>query len=148
MKSSVSRICGFVLVVAITLGFAERASAKERPHSSRGTAQFVSPTEFVGSGNATHLGRYQEAGTVAFHPTGTPGVLHVHGTIVYTAANGSELHAVVAGELNGLTGEVLATVTYVGGTGRFADATGVAALSGTAFPDGSLAVTVKGTIDY
>jgi hypothetical protein len=39
-------------------------------------------------------------------------------------------------------------VTYVGGTGRFVGATGVAILKGQFHPDGSMEVTVKGTIDY
>ena len=37
-----------VLISALVL--ADRAAAESRPYSSRGTAQFVSPTEFVGSG--------------------------------------------------------------------------------------------------
>jgi hypothetical protein len=135
-----------VLISALLL--ADTAAAGSRHHSARGTAQFVSPTEFVGSGQATHLGHYSEAGTVSFTPTSDPAVLHVEGSIVYTAANGDELHASVSGELNGATGVVAATVSYVGGTGRFTDATGSSSLSGQLGPGGSISVTVRGRIDY
>jgi hypothetical protein len=124
------------------------ARAAERPHSSRGTAQFVSQTDFVGAGNATHLGRYDEVGSVQFSPTGDPTVLHLEAESTYTAANGDQLYAVFTGQLNGVTGKFTATVTYVGGTGRFANASGTATLSGQLLPGGSIEVAVKGTIDY
>src|SRR5204862_8300827 len=124
------------------------AAADSRPYSARGTAQFVSPTEFVGSGEATHLGGYSEAGTVSFTPTSDPTVLHVEGSIVYTAANGDELHANISGELNAATGAVVASVTYVGGTGRFAAATGSSGLSGQLGAGGAITVSVSGSIDY
>ncbi|MFN0132162.1 MAG: hypothetical protein ACKVW3_06480 [Phycisphaerales bacterium] len=148
MNRTVSRLVGTVVVAASILGLSDPACAAARPHKSSGTAQFVSPTEFVGAGRATHLGNYSEAGTVAFTPTGNPAVLNVVGTITYTASDGSELHAAVAGELNGATGAVSATVTYTGGTGRFADATGSSCLTGQVQPDGSMTVAVRGTIDY
>jgi hypothetical protein len=135
-----------VLICALVL--TDRAVAESRLHSSRGTAQFVSATEFVGSGVATHLGRYSEAGTVSFTPTSDPAVLHVDGSIVYTAANGDELHASISGELNTATGVVAASVSYVGGTGRFANATGTSSLSGQLGADGAISVTVRGKIDY
>jgi hypothetical protein len=124
------------------------ASAEVRAFSSTGTAQFTSPSTFVGTGNATHLGRYTEAGSLAFSPTTDPAVLHIEGTIVYTAANGDELHAVVAGELNGVTGAVTATVTYVGGTGRFDAAAGSSALTGQLGAGGSVSVSLAGSISY
>jgi hypothetical protein len=135
-----------VLISALLL--ADRAAAESRPYSSRGTAQFVSQTEFVGSGEATHLGRYSEAGAVSFTPTGDPAVLHVEGSIVYTAANGDELHANISGELNAATGAVAARVSYVGGTGRFARATGSSGLSGQLGAGGAISVSVSGSIDY
>jgi len=137
-----------VLVALGVLALAAPARAAERPHISRGTAQFVSASDFVGAGTATHLGLYDEVGSVQFSRTADPTVLHLEAQSVYTAADGDELYAVVTGQLNGVTGVIAATVTYVGGTGRFADATGTATLSGQLFPGGSIEVTVKGTIDY
>jgi hypothetical protein len=138
-----------VLVAAVgVLTLAARASAEERPHKSQGTAQFVSPTDFVGSGEATHLGRYTEVGSAQFTPTDDPAVLRIDARSVYTAANGDQLHATFTGHLNGLTGAITATATYEGGTGRFRDAGGSATLSGQMLPDGTIVVAVEGTIDY
>ena len=145
IRTALSRsVLGLAALVVLS-GAAPRA---DRPHSSSGTAQFTSPTTFIGEGHATHLGRYTEAGTVTFTPGGKPGVLTVEGTLTYTAANGDDLTASVIGELNGLTGAITATVTYTGGTGRFDDASGSADLQGQVQPDGTLAVKVEGAIDY
>jgi hypothetical protein len=122
------------------------AQAVERPHVSRGTAQFTA-TGFVGAGNATHLGLYEEVGTIQLSPTADPTVFNVTATSTYTAANGDQLYAVFAGQLNFVTGIITATVTYVGGTGRFASASGTAMLSGQLIP-GGIVVAVDGTIDY
>jgi hypothetical protein len=138
------RPVGVLLVAVAVLVLPERASAGERPYFSRGTAQFVSPTgDFVGAGNATHLGLYEERGNATISDTGA-----IDGWATYTAANGDQLYATIAGQLNGRTGAITATVTYVGGTGRFADADGSAGLAGQILPDGTIAVTVEGTINY
>ena len=147
MHFSFRPVC-IVLALVSLMSFADRAAAAVRPHRSGGDAHFVSETAFVGSGHATHLGRYNEVGSVLFSPTDDPEVLHVDGAIVYTAASGQELHAVVSGELNGATGVITATITYVGGTGRFTNASGSATLAGQAFPDGTISVAVHGTIDF
>ena len=148
-----SRFCSLrpavVLVAAVgVLTLSARASAEERPHNSQGTAQFVSPTDFVGSGEATHLGRYTEVGRVSFSPTDDPTVLQIDAWSIYTAANGDQLYAVFTGQLNGRTGKITATATYVGGTGRFVDAGGSATLVGQFLPGGTIAAAVEGTIDY
>ena len=140
----------FALVLAAVgvLALSAPAQAEERPYVLHGTAQFVSPTDFVGSGHATHLGRYTEVGSASFSPTDDPTVLQIDGCVILTAANGDQLYELVNGYLNGLTGAITATVTYVGGTGRFADATGTATLSGQLLGGGSIEVAVEGTIDY
>ncbi len=140
----------FALVLAAigVLALSAPAQAKERPHVSRGTAQFVNANDFVGAGRATHLGRYDEVGSAQFSPTADPTVFQIDAWSIYTAANGDQLYAVFSGHLNGLTGTITATVTYVGGTGRFTDASGTATLSGQLLPGGSIEVAVKGTIDY
>lgn len=148
MNRSASRLCCLVCAFVGLLALSDRAAGAVRPYSSSGTAQFVSPTAFVGAGRATHLGLYSETGNVLFTPTSNPAVFHVDGSIVYTAANGDEVHAVVSGELNGLSGAISATVSYVGGTGRFASASGSAILAGQLLPEGTISVAVSGTIDY
>ena len=137
-----------VFVAVSVLALAAPAQAVERPHVSRGTAQFVNANDFVGAGTATHLGLYDEVGSAQFSPTADPTVFQVDAWSIYTAANGDQLYAVFTGHLNGVTGAITATVTYVGGTGRFTDATGTATLSAQLLPGGSINVAIKGTIDY
>lgn len=148
MNHLFSRFSSVVLAIIIAAAFTGHAALASRPHFSRGSAQFTSPTTFVGDGRATHLGNYTETGIVAFSPTANPAVLHVEGTLIYTAANGDELHATVSGELNGQTGVVTAEITYDGGTGRFECATGSADLLGQLLAGGAIEVAVSGTIDY
>ena len=137
-----------VLVAVVMLAVTTRASAEERPHFLLGTTRFVSPTDFVGSGHATHLGKYTEVGSASFSPTADPTVLRVDAWVVLTAADGDQLYETITGQLNLLTGAITATVTYVDGTGRFEDAGGSATLSGQMLPDGTITVAVEGTIDY
>ena len=137
-----------VLAAVTVLSLATPARAVERPYVSRGTAQFTA-TGFVGTGTATYLGRYTEVGSpIQLTPTSDPTVFDATASSTYTAANGDELRAVFTGQLNAVTGVITATVTYVGGTGRFANASGTASLSGQLGPGGSLEVAVKGNIDY
>jgi hypothetical protein len=144
-----SGTCLKVALVSVMAFSLPAAAAETRPHLSRGVAHFVSANfDFVGSGYATHLGRYTETGIVAFSPTSNPAVLHVDGSAVYVAADGAELHAAIVGELNQQTGVIGATLTYVGGTGRLANASGTAALAGQVLPDGTLSVSVAGDIAY
>jgi hypothetical protein len=136
------------LVVAGSSLLPSLASAGQRPHFSHGTAHFT-PTGFVGEGQATHLGHYTEIGTVEFLDVTDPPFVPIQGSTTYTAASGDELDAVFTGHLNALTLEIEATLTYVGAdSGRFEDATGSAKLTGRILPDGTIEVSVKGTIDY
>ena len=150
MKCNLSgRVFALVLAALGVLALAASAHAAERPYAARGTAQLNPATgEFVGAGTATYLGLYSEAGSAQLTPIGNTGVFQVNATSTYTAANGDQLRAVIVGQLDFATGAVSAAVTYVGGTGRFVGATGVAILKGQFHPDGSMEVTVKGTIDY
>ena len=134
-----------MLVAVCMLALPARAPAEERAYLLRGTAQFLpESTDFVGAGYATHLGRYTEIGSATFSGT------HVEAWAIFTAAPGEEdqLFETISGELDPATGVITATVTFVGGTGRFAGATGSADLVGQLLPGGRISVTVKGTIDY
>ena len=141
----------FALVLAAVVGLVAVAApvrAVERPYASRGSAQFTADG-FVGAGSATQLGLYAESGTIQLTPTGNPTVFNANATATYTAANGDQLRAVFTGQLDFASGAIVAQVTYAGGTGRFAGATGTAVLVGQLAPGGtSLEVVVKGTIDY
>jgi hypothetical protein len=149
MKRFISqRLFALVLSAVGILTVAAPAQAVERAYVSRGTARFTGPNTFVGAGTATHLARYEETGSVQFSDTADPTVSHLEASATYTSANGDQIYATFSGELNGVTGVITATVTYVGGTGRFTDASGSATFSGQLLPDGSIEVAINGTIDY
>jgi hypothetical protein len=122
--------------------------AEQRTHSAHGTGRFVGANDYVAAGVATHLGRFTEMGNVQLAPTDDPTVLRIDGWAISTAANGDLLFGIISGRLDVLTGAVKATVTYIGGTGRFADARGTAALSAQLLPDGLIEYAIEGTIDY
>jgi hypothetical protein len=152
-KGTMTSFCSLRTIVVLlaaagVLSQSTRAFAEERKHSSSGTAHFVSPTEFMGAGLATHLGQYTETGIVLFSPTEVPGILRIDAVATYTAANGDELRAIFVGQLDGLTGAITATVTYVSGTGRFVEAVGSATLLGQILGDGTISIAVDGTINY
>lgn len=140
--------CALMVAALGILVLSAPVQAEDRPYVSRGTAHFVSANDFVGAGTATHLGHYDEVGSAQFSPTADPTVFQIDAWTIYTAANGDELYAIHTGYLNGLTGAITTTITYVGGTGRFDDASGSATLSGQILPSGTITVTVQGTIDY
>ena len=147
MNRYFSRSFAVVLLAAAgILTLSSEVAATERPYFANGTAQFDG-VNIVGTGTATHLGQYDEAGTATI--TGTdPTALDVTASITYAAADGDELRAHVTGHFNAITGTITATVTYVGGTGRFEGASGTARLVAQFLPDGTIAVAVAGTIDY
>jgi hypothetical protein len=136
-------------VALAVAGWVTPAAAEERPHKWSGTGRFVSATDFVAKGYATHLGNYDEAGSItSITPTDVPGVFAIEGWAIHTASNGDQLREVFAGRLNFLTGSVTVAIRFVGGTGRFADASGSGTVSAQILPDGSIDVAGEGTIDY
>ena len=148
MRHSFSRLVTVPLLAFTVVAVAGRTSAQTAAYFAQGTAQFVSQTDFVGTGQATHLGRYTEVGSVTFAPTANPAVLAITGTNVYTASNGDQLYGVLAGELDTSTGVITGTVTYAGGTGRFANAGGQSNLTGQMLGGGALTVAVAGKITF
>lgn len=148
MRFLSSSLVAVIFVAIATLALPGHASAQTVPHLARGGAQFVNQNDFVGAGYATHLGQYGEVGRVSFAPTRNPVVLAVTGWATYTAADGDELRALLSGELDTSTGTITATVTYVGGTGRFADASGSSSLAGQMLEGGAVRIVVAGDIDY
>ena len=136
-------------VVALALaGLAAPAAAEERAHKWHGTGHFTSATEFAAKGLATHLGQYDEVGAITAMTPIEPGVFAIEGWAIHTASNGDELYEVFYGRLNFGTGAVTASIRFVGGKGRFEDASGSASLSAQILPDGSIEIVGEGTIDY
>ena len=139
-----------LFALAITaLSFASHAPAQSRPHLANGVAQFApNLSDFTGSGQATHLGNYTEIGHVTFTATGTPGIQTASGWAHYTAANGDRLCAVITGTVDFGTGAITATATYIGGTGRFANASGSSLLIGQLIGGGALTIRAVGNISF
>jgi hypothetical protein len=145
-----------VVVTAISLAsIAVSAVAAQTPFkgtvSAVETGTIVFPTRFLareGSGNATYLGRYTEHITMVINiPT-----LSSTGAATFTAANGDDLLATVAGQAMRTSPTTLSIVevyTITGGTGRFADATGSFTLrSNVDQVTGVSAGTFSGAIDH
>lgn len=143
------RLFSLLALALPTLSLASHAPAQSKPHFATGFGQFAAnQSDFTGGGQATHLGRYTEAGNVTFAPTGTPGVFSVTGWTHYTAANGDQLYAVISGTVDFGSGAITATANYVGGTGRFVDASGSSALTGQMLGGGALTITAVGRISH
>jgi len=97
------------------------------------------------TGTATHLGKFTRTEYIFVDG------FDISGMIVFTAANDDQFWVTFAG---GFTSPTTAegTYTFVGGTGRFAGATGTADFEATTAttPDGvtHAAITFDGTISY
>ena len=146
MNRFISRLVGIMLVAVAALALTDRASAEERDYRLHGTAFLDGSGDIVGAGNATHLGKYTEVGYATISGD-NPFALQVEGWVILTGTRGDEIWETISGHLNFFTGEITATVTYVGGTGRFVGASGSANLWAQIGPDG-ISVVVEGTIDY
>jgi hypothetical protein len=138
---------------AVLLGtFAIPCAAVERPFKLQGTTAVIgnpfSPdgAAMEASGTATHLGDWTEIGMIFFDGSSGPpfpatAIAH------FTAANGDQLDVLLVGSIDA---SLMATATYhiVGGTGRFAGASGHGDFAAAPNPDGTLSYTSTGTIDY
>jgi len=99
--------------------------------------------EATESGQATHLGRY----TLVENGTFSPDWLDWVGEGTFTAANGDKLDFTVEIICVGL--EQIGWMDFTGGTGRFADATGLVDLVSVTNPvTGSYTISGTGTIAY
>lgn len=149
MLRSCQRLFILLALAITTLSFASPAPAQSTPYSATGFGQFAAnQSDFTGGGQATHLGRYTEIGNVTFTPTATPGIFAVKGWSHYAAANGDQLFAAITGTVNFGNGAITATATYVGGTGRFANASGSSALAGQLLGGGALTIRAIGSINF
>ena len=121
-----SLIVLLVLVHSYPLSAAQTVPFRGNWSGSTVSAEVVGPNlVFVvstGSGNATHLGRFEMTSPHFSHID----TLAVEGTQIFTAANGDTITASFSGQFvptaEGLEGTLQGVIT--GGTGRFAAATG------------------------
>jgi hypothetical protein len=147
------RTASFVMALAAILGLAAPVAADEPLPFRASAAEMVTSAEPIGpglvgltvaaTGEGTYLGRFTGIETVVLDlATGT-----FTGTRVFVAADGDRLYANVEGGFTSAT-TAEGTLTFTGGTGRFADATGEADFEAVT-PDGiHLALTFEGTIDF
>jgi len=146
-----------MLTIALLLG-AISVVAHDRPFALNGTgvgqinvneAGLPVSAQVTGSGTATHLGAWTTTGTVNYGPPDADGFLPSSGEATIIAANGDTVHAVVQGRFNPGVFTDSGTFTFVGGTGRFAAASGIANFVVTVNPlTGGFDLTVVGRIDY
>ena len=155
----------FALVAVLLLGSLP-VMAQDRPFalSGQGVGTFIADeagniiaANTTGSVNATHLGLCTVAGTVNFTPANDPehpGRLLSSGTGTITAANGDTLLFELNGALDppapgSVTGIDKPLFRWIGGTGRFAGASGTAnAVVVVNLLTGAFDITVVGKIDY
>ena len=140
-----------ICVLSISLTAASAPNTfKSTPFKGRGKGQIVGlvPTQLgveisaVGSGESTHLGRFEREEHILLNPeTGT-----FTGTIEFTAANGDVLWCSVTG---GFTGPGIGEGTYTitGGEGRFENATGSADFNVVQSDPVNFTFDFSGTID-
>jgi hypothetical protein len=114
-----------------------QASGTLAPDGSCPASQLLNVLE--GGGTATHVGKYTIVNSHCVDPA--TGAL-TNGSFIKTAANGDQLYGTYVGNSSviqppapiaifGVTG----TLTYTGGTGRFAGTTGTATMEGTLTAD-------------
>ena len=102
----------------------------------------------TGSGTSTHLGQWIVTGNVKYTPD-SAGVLRSSGEATLTAANGDKLQMSIDGILDPGAGVDQGLFHFVGGTGRFENASGSANFLVTINPmTGGFELTVVGKINY
>ena len=139
-KRSISGLFALVLLACIT----QAATVKVVPMRGNGSGQITGQNDAVitaiGQGEATHLGKFTREEVITLND-GT-----VTGTMVFTAADGSQLFCEFVGAFTGAA-TVAGEYTFTGGTGRFDGATGAAFFNITLGEAGSFSFAFAGTID-
>lgn len=133
------------MILALAGSGAGLANQVAVPFSGGGSNSFTggngNTVTASGSGQATHLGHYTRTEALTF----TSPVAFT-GWVVFVAANGDELRCDMTGHFVSDT-DAVGTYTIVGGTGRFADATGQAEFSASLTSETTFDVTFDGTVD-
>ena len=148
----------FILVFALLLATIP-VSAAERPFASSGNgvaAFIIDEGNVVGanltlSGNGTHLGLFTGSGKIFFVPDANdPNIVHVPGEVTYVASNGDRLPTIIEnGRMDLRTGIATGDMVFQHGTGRFAGASGSAAIVVEQnFVTGAYTFTMVGNVNY
>lgn len=148
------------LILAFTLLLATvPVGATERPFASSGNGVATFFSDDAGnfganlslSGNGTHLGLFTGSGKILFLPdANNPNISHPAGEVTYVAANGDRLPTVIEdGAMDLTTGIATGYMVFQSGTGRFAGASGKAAIVVEQnFITGAYTFTMVGNINY
>jgi hypothetical protein len=149
----------FILVFALLLGIIP-VNAAERPFASNGNGVAAFITDDAGnvvgakltlSGNGTHLGMFSGTGQIQFVPDANdPNIVIVPGEVTYIASNGDRLPTIIEnGRMDLRTGIATGDMVFQNGTGRFAGASGRAAIVVEQnFVTGAYTFTMVGKVDY
>jgi hypothetical protein len=142
-------ITGLWVLVLLT-GITQATETKSVPMKGDGDGTITSVTPgptglaitAVGDGEATHLGKFTREENILLNPgNGT-----ITGTIVFTAADGSELACELSGAFTSPT-TAAGTYTFTGGTGRFEGASGSAYFVVVQSDPANFTFEFAGTID-
>lgn len=112
------------LLLILLVVAAPPADAVERPFHLTAIGTVVDGTIHA-TGTATHLGQFTESGTPVLTPDpDDPNRLLISGTLSFIGANGDALQGVTSAVMDLTTGIAPGTFQVLGGTGRFAAASG------------------------
>jgi hypothetical protein len=122
-------VASLVLAVAVLFPTAAQGAAKGTDRPLRGTETATAQVN-VCLATATVDGtfKYAHLGNGTFHAVTTVTGGNISGTNTYVAANGDEIFTTIVGTGGGT--EVTIVDTIIGGTGRFADASGTFTATG------------------
>ncbi len=124
-------LCGIAILVVSFAGVRTASAQTSRPFGGRVVAQwdnvnngFSGQANFAGTSQMKHMGRSAQSGNLILGSTLTPNGFPGTGTVTITAADGDKVTFKYEGYLNPFTGEGAGPLEIIGGTGRFAGATG------------------------
>ncbi len=131
------------------LNISQKQNQQEKSVPFKGKMTLIVKGNTVsGTGTATHIGRFTIVEPNNHIKRNADGSLTITGTAIITAANGDEIHATHSGSVHFLSNgmvQVNAEFTIMGGTGRFAGATGSFEVLSLPNPGD---YTLNGTISY
>lgn len=139
-----------ILALAVLVLGSFPAQAVERPIRINASGT-VTNGVISAAGHASHLGLFSETGELSFVPDpNNPTLLLVTGRVTFTAANGDQLDALIEDAvLDVTTGQATGAFRFIGGTGRFVNASGTGELViDQNLVTGTFEGTAVGRIDY
>lgn len=152
MKRYFRKIAIGLMTLALLGSHALTALATPRPfhlveHGTLTTAPDGTVTA-LGAAIATQLGRLTVLRTFSLTPSQEGSDLELNGQATLTAANGDRLKASIKGTLDPQTGHALLIYEWLGGSGRFVNATGTTVWQVEVYADQTYDVTAYGLINY